>query len=126
LRNVLFSCLKLKKNRFKTRKLLTDYLDINSRTEERWTQKYISSGISRLLSDALKNIKLRIATPEIHAGLSKLLNSSENPFLGYWDTALWVKQEYNVEIQYHNLRKYLIQHFKTKLKTPRKSYYKKR
>jgi hypothetical protein len=117
--------LETKKNRFKTRKLLTDYLDINSRTGERWTQKYINSGISRLLSDAPKNIKLRIATPEIHAGLSKRVYSSENPFLGYWDAVQWGEKEYNVEIQYHNLRKYLIQHFKTKLKTPRKSHYRK-
>ena len=117
--------IEIKNKRFKTRKLLTEYLGINSRTGERWAQKYITTGITGLLSDAPKNIKSRIVTSEIHQGLSKRVNSSENPFLGYWDAVQWVEQEYNVEIQYHNLRRYLIQHFKTKLKTPRKSHYKK-
>jgi len=113
------------KQRFKTRKSLTDYLGITSRTGERWVQKYKSKGIEGLLSDEPKNLKSRIITPEIHKGLAKRVNSSEHPFLGYWDAVQWVENEYNIEVQYHNLRRYLIQHFKTKLKTPRKSHYKK-
>ena len=117
--------IELKKGKFKTREALASYLDINLRTQERWISRYVSGGIDELLTDKPKNIKSRIITSEIHKGLTKRVNSSESPFLGYWDAVQWVKKEYNVDVQYHNLRRYLIQHFKTKLKTPRKSHYKK-
>jgi transposase len=45
--------------------------------------------------------------------------------LGYWDAQNWVEQEYGVVVKYQRIREYLIQHFKTKPKTPSKSHYKK-
>ena len=117
--------LELQKGKFKTRESLAVYLDISLRTQERWVLRYISGGIDSLLTDKPKNLTSRIITPEIHQGLSKRVNSSEQPFLGYWDAVQWIRSEYNVEVQYHNLRRYLIQHFKTKMKIPRKSHYKK-
>jgi transposase len=111
--------------RFETRKQLAEYLNINPKTQERWTVQYIEHGIQGLLSDAPKNLKSRIITQEILQGLEKRVNSSTNPFLGYWDAQEWVFEQYGVEVKYHLLRHYLIQHFKTKLKSPRKSHYKK-
>ncbi len=64
-------------------------------------------------------------TPEIHKALEQRLNSSDNGFLGYWDARQWINQNHGVNIKYHWLRKYLVTHFKTKLKSPRKSHYKK-
>ncbi|WP_346883987.1 winged helix-turn-helix domain-containing protein [uncultured Algibacter sp.] len=115
----------IKTKRFKTRKSLSDYLGVTVRTSERWSQKYITKGLDGLLSDEPKNLKSRIITPEIHQGLSNHVNSSEAPFSGYWDAVQWVEDQYGVTVKYHNLRRYLIQHFKTKLKSPRKSHYKK-
>lgn len=112
-------------NRFKTRKQLADYLNITPKTSERWTVKYMDNGIDGLLSDEPKQIRSRIITPEMHNGLEAKVNSSTNPFLGYWDAQNWVYQTYGIEVKYHLLRHYLIQHFKTKLKSPRKSHYKK-
>lgn len=111
--------------RFKTRKELAEYLNINPRTQERWVLQYINHGIDGLLSDAPKNLRSRIITPEIHKGLEARVNSQTNPFLGYWDAQEWVFQECGVEVKYHLIRHYLIQHFKVKLKSPRKSHYKK-
>jgi len=117
--------IELQKNRFKTRVELAKYLDISTRTQERWCVKYQRGGIKELLSDAPKKLKSRIITDQVHKGLSKRVNSSDNPFLGYWDAVDWVKSEYNVSVSYHLLRYHLIKHFKTKLKSPRKSHYKK-
>lgn len=117
--------LELQKCRFNTRESLAVYLGINIRTQERWILRYISGGINRLLIDKSKNISSRIITPEIHQGLSERVNSSDNPFLGYWEAVQWVKNKYDTDVTYHNLRVYLIKHFKTKLKVPRKSHYKK-
>ena len=117
--------IEIQRKRFVTRKKLSEYLNISTRTQERWIQKYISNGIEGLLSDKPKNIKSRIITSQIHQGLLKRVNSSDNPFLGYWEAQQWVASEYGVEVKYHLLRHYLIQHFKTKLKSPRKFHYKK-
>jgi transposase len=117
--------IELQKKRFKTRESLATYLDINLRTQERWIERYISGGIEGLLIDKPKNIKSRIITKDIHQGLEKKVNSSDNPLLGYWDAVDWVKSEYGVSVSYHLLRYHLIKHFKTKLKSPRKSHYKK-
>ena len=115
----------LKENKFKTRHELCDYLGIDPRTQQRWTKQYLENGISFLLTDLPKNKKSKIITPEIHKELEKRLNSSDQGFLGYWDAQAWVNTEFDIDIQYHWLRKYLIKHFKTKLKSPRKSHYKK-
>lgn len=77
------------------------------------------------LSDLPKNKKSKIITPEIHKGLEERLNSSEKGFLGYWEAQQWVSNQHGVQVKYHWLRQYLIKHFKTKLKSPRKSHYKK-
>ena len=45
--------------------------------------------------------KSKIITDEIHQGLSRRVNSSEKPFLGYSDAKDWVLSEYGVEITYH-------------------------
>ena len=115
----------LKEDKFKTRLELCDYLSINPRTQQRWTKQYLENGISFLLTDLPKNKKSKIITPKIHKELEKHLNSSEHGFLGYWDAQAWVNNKFDIDIQYHWLRKYLIKHFKTKLKSPRKSHYKK-
>ena len=66
-----------------------------------------------------------IIPQEVHEGLAKKVHGSNNPFLGYWDVVLWVKENYQIEIKYNTLRTYLIRNFKTKLKEPLKSHYKK-
>lgn len=117
--------IELKQKRFKTRHELANYLGVSTRAQERWAIKYQQGGLKELLSDKPKKITSRIITKEIHQGLEKRVNSSDNPLLGYWDAVDWVKSEYRVSVSYHLLRYHLIKHFKTKLKSPRKSHYKK-
>ncbi|OEK07401.1 hypothetical protein A8C32_18375 [Flavivirga aquatica] len=53
------------------------------------------------------------------------MNDPNNPLLGYWHAVDWVKQHHGQTIHYQTMRAYLIRHFKTKKKHPRKSHYKK-
>jgi len=115
----------LKEKRFKTRQDLANYLGVSTRAQERWAIKYREGGIESLLFDKPKGIKSRIITKEIHQGLEQRVRSNDNPLLGYWDAVDWVKSQYGVSVSYHLLRYHLIKHFKTKLKSPRKSHYKK-
>lgn len=111
--------------KFETRQELADNLGIHIRTLERWLNSYKSGGIGEMLTDKPKNKQSKIISQEIHLGLEKRVNDPHNPFLGYWDAQDWVKKEYGVEIKYQRIREYLIQHFQTKTKSPRKSHIKK-
>lgn len=115
----------IKTSKFKTRQELANHLGVHIRTQERWLAQYREEGIISLLSNEAQIRPSKIITPEIHAALEAKVNSSDSPFLGYWEAQQWVEEEFNVSIKYHWLRKYLITHFKTKLKSPRKSHYKK-
>lgn len=115
----------IKSAKFETRKELADNFGIHIRTLERWLNSYKSGGISEMLTDKPKNKQSKIITQEIHLGLEKRVNDPHNPFLGYWDAQDWVKKEFGVEIKYQRIREYLIQHFRTKTKSPRKSHIKK-
>lgn len=117
--------IEIKSVKFNTRQELADYLYIHKRTLERWVNNYKSGGIFEMLSNKPKNKQSKIITPIIHQGLKQKVNDPHNPFLGYWDAKNWIQQEYGVEIKYQRIREYLIQHFKTKIKSPRKSHIKK-
>jgi len=115
----------IKQKKFKTQSELADYLGVCRQTLVGWLTKYRKLGVSSIVIKPTRNKKSKIITPEIHQGLKKKLENSNNPLRGYWDAQNWVFTEFGVQVQYHWLRQYLIKHFKTKLKTPRKSHYKK-
>ena len=115
----------LKQEKFKNQSELASYLGVCRQTLVRWLTQYRKSGISGIVIKPTRNKKSKIITPEIHQGLKKKLEDSKNPLQGYWDVQDWVLSEYGVEVKYHWLRQYLINHFRTKLKSPRKSHYKK-
>ena len=117
--------IEIKSTRFGTRQELADYLCVHKRTLERWVNNYKSGGIVEMLSDKPKIKQSKIITPIIHQGLEQKVNDPHNPFLGYWEAQNWVQQVYGIEIKYQRIREYMIQHFKTKIKSPRKSHIKK-
>jgi transposase len=115
----------IKSVKFSTRQEIADYAGVQIRTIERWLNSYKSGGISEMVLDKPKNKKSKIITSQIHKGLEQRVNDPLKPFLGYWDAQNWVKEQYGVDVKYQLILEYLIQHFKTKLKSPRKSHYKK-
>jgi transposase len=117
--------LAIKAAKFDTRQKLADYLGIHIRTLERWLHQYKSDGIANMVKDKPKNKQSKIITPAVHQGLAQRVNDPHNPFQGYWDAQNWVKEHYGIEVKYQRIREYLIQHFNTKTKSPRKSHVKK-
>ena len=115
----------IKAERFATRQELADYLSVHIRTMERWLVNYKTGGTVSMLTDKPKKKGSKIINSEIHKDLEQRVNAPHDPFLGYWDAQQWVRDRYGVEVKYHRIREYLIQHFSTKLKVPRKSHYKK-
>lgn len=115
----------IKTSKFSTRQELANHLSIHIRTQERWLTKYRTQGVFSFISVEPIKRASKIISPQIHDALEARVNSSDSPFLGYWEAQQWVEDTFNIKIKYHWLRKYLITHFKTKLKSPRRSHYKK-
>lgn len=115
----------LKSNSNILREVTAKELGISTRTQERWISDYLKNGLTNFIKPQTNSKKSKEITAEIHEALAKRVNSSTDCFRGYWDVQLWVKEQFNKEIKYSTLRVYLIKHFGTKLKKPRKSHYKK-
>lgn len=114
-----------KQKKFKRRTDLADHLGIGIASLNRWTKVYKASGLSAMLEISSGGLRKRSTIEIIHSDLEDKLNNSGDPLLGYWDAVSWVRDNFGVEVKYNTLRTYLIRNFKTKLKSPRKSHYKK-
>jgi transposase len=119
------SLLLTKQNKFATRLDLSIYLGIGLRTLFDWTNKYLSEGLTAMLSSRSGGARNSVITKELKISLEAKLNNSSNPLQGYNDAVSWVKENHNIDINYYTLRSFMIVNFGTKLKTPRKSHYKK-
>ena len=117
-------CLQLtKQEKFHSQEKIAIHLCVDYATVKRWLKQYREEGLSSLLTIKPKGKPKSIISQEVHDLLYKKVKDSANPLLGYWDAVLWLRNSHKKEINYHTLRKYMIKHFKTKLKEPRKSHY---
>lgn len=121
-RKRIIALLRIKESRDATRKELADFLCLNVRTVERWIKIYREDGIEKLLEVKPRKKSSKIISNEVHQELSKKLNDPHNAFLGYWEVKDWLDQNFDINVKYHTIRKYLITHFKTKVKRGRKSH----
>lgn len=114
-----------KEGKFKGQLQLAHHLGVDYATVKRWLKQYREEGLTSLI--LIKNTGTRpsVISPELHNKLFEKMNDSKNPLRGYWDAVLWVKSNHCIDLKYTTLREYLIRNFKTKLKEPRKSHYKK-
>jgi len=114
-----------KENKFKTQMILATNLGVDYSSLKRWFKLYKEEGLSSYLSIKSGGNKASIITPGMHLKLQEKLHDSTDPLKGYWQAQEWVKENFDLDIKYNTLRTYLIRHFKTKVKSPRKSHYKK-
>lgn len=114
-----------KENKYKTQTILSTHIGIDYSSLKRWLKQYMEEGLAAYLNIRSGGNKASIVCKEIHEKLSDKLNDSTAPLKGYWEAQQWVKDNFGLEIKYNTLRTYLIRHFKTKIKAPRKSHYKK-
>ena len=114
-----------KEEKYKTREELANHLDISTKTLYYWTKNYKEGSISKMLSSTSGGNHNTVVTKEIKDAIEKKLNDSNNPLQGYTFAVEWVKEKFQVEINYQTLRSFMIVNFGTKLKQPRKSHYKK-
>ena len=115
----------LKTEKFKRQVDLADYLGVNHSSLKRWIKQYRESGYESLITLKSGGNYKGVIGKSLHKALEAKVNNSQDPLLGYWHAVSWVKENFNQDVNYQTLRSYLIRHFKTKKKHPRKSHYKK-
>ena len=116
------SLIYLKENTFSTRLELSKYIGINLRTLERWLSQYRENGIEGLLLTKKRKRKSNLISERVHKGLEERVMDSEGGFSSYVEAKAWVKLEYGLDLKYNTIREHLVRHFKTKVKTARKSH----
>ena len=114
-----------KSNKFETREGIAKHLGINVKTLYVWTKIYQEEGLDAMLTISSGGKRREIVSQEIKEALEKKLNDSTSPLHGYTDAIHWVKKEFGITFHYNTLRTFMMTNFKTKLKQPRKSHYKK-
>jgi len=124
-RDRLQALIHIKENTFETRDLLCHHLGYSKRSLERWIGVYMKNGLRALLLPNKRKRKPYIITEEVDQALAKRLNDSEVGFSSYRQAQQWVFLEFQLELKYNTIREHMIRHYKTKIKTPRKSHTKK-
>jgi len=114
-----------RKGNFKKQEDLSSHLCIGYSTLRRWLKDYMTKGFESYIKEPVRGKPKSVVSPELHQALENKLKDSQTPLQSYLDAVMWVKANHGIEIKYHSLRNYMIKHFKTKLKVPRKSHYKK-
>jgi transposase len=121
----LLSLILTKEDQFLRRVDLADYLGVNITTLNKWADKYRDSGMQGMLEMKSGGNRREVVPSSIYKEIEDKLNDSSAPLQGYNDAVLWIKQEFGYDLKYHTVRAFMIRNFGTKLKTPRKSHYKK-
>ena len=104
---------------------IAGHLCIGYSTIKRWFKEYREHGFDSFITVKLGSPKKSVVPEQVHIALQEKVNNANDPLLGYWDAVRWVEAEFGIKIYYQTLRKYMMKHFKTKLKAPRKSHYQK-
>ena len=115
----------IKQERFATREILSEHINVTRRTIERWLSAYREGGIITMLLPEKRKRKSYLITEEIDKALGKRVMDSEAGFSSYVEAQKWIASEYNLNLKYNTIREHLIRHYKTKIKSPRKSHVKK-
>ena len=90
-----------------------------------WRKAYREGGLSQLLSHKKTGFKPSVFLAEEKAKLGELVNNPQNGIVGYVELQRWVKEQFDKEVKYITLVKFMTHNFKTKIKIARKSHIKK-
>lgn len=104
---------------------IAEQLTISSRTLSRWINAYKKDGLKLYLAAERRNKASKIISPEVHRALEKRLKQPNDPFSGYVEVQQWLKDHFDVDIEYQWLWKYMRTKLGSVLKVPRKSHAKK-
>lgn len=115
----------IKEERFSTREEVSQFIGVTKRTLDYWMSDYKKGGIDQMLLPEKRIRKSHIISEEINKAIGQRVNDSEQGFSSYVEAQRWISSEFGLELKYNTVREHLIRYFETKIKSPRKSHFKK-
>lgn len=121
----LTSLVYIKEQTFKTREELSQFMGVSRRTIEKWLALYREGGLDKMLISEKRVRRSQLIPQEVHIALAQRVQDCDRGFSSYVEAQQWLASEHNLDLKYNTVREHLIRHFKTKIKSPRKSHVKK-
>jgi transposase len=101
---------------------LAQALSVSTNSVHKWRTNYIAGGMDLLLKDNRGGKRKGKITAEAQLKLQERLNNSREGFGSFIEIQQWLKDNFNIEMGYHAVNKYVKRNFKAKPKVGRKSH----
>jgi transposase len=108
-----------------TKETLMQRVGVCGQSINNWRKAYRNGGLSQLLSHKKTGFKPSVFSSEEKVELGKLANNPKNGIVGYVELQRWVKEQFDKDVKYITLVKFMQHNFQTKIKVARKSHIKK-
>jgi transposase len=108
-----------------TKETLMQRVGVCGQSINNWRKAYHNGGLSQLLSHKKTGFKPSVFSPAEKAELGKLVENPKNGIVGYIELQRWVKEQFDKDVKYITLVKFMQHNFQTKIKVSRKSHIKK-
>lgn len=91
----------------------------------RWRNAYMAGGLTGLLSHGKKSNRPSVIKPDQREVLRDKLHDPQNGLRGYTELVAWFNAEFNTEVKYQAMNKFVKRNYGALCKTARKSHVKK-
>ena len=96
-------------------------LSVSNKSVHVWRTRYNEGGIEALLEDNRGGKQGQI-TEKIHQKLAARLNNSKDGFKSFIEIQQWLKENFDIQMEYHAVNKYIKRKFGARPKVARKSH----
>lgn len=91
----------------------------------KWRNAYIQGGLSGLLSHGKKSNRSSVIRPDQREVLREKLHDPQNGLRGYTELVAWFNAQFDAQVKYHAMNKFVKRNYGALCKTARKSHVKK-
>ena len=96
-------------------------LNVSNKSVHVWRTRYNEGGIEALLEDNRGGKQGQI-TEKVHQKLATRLNNSKDGFKSFIEIQQWLKENFDIQMEYHAVNKYIKRKFGARPKVARKSH----
>ena len=100
-------------------------LGVDPGSAVKWRNAYIQGGLAGLLSHNWKGNRPSVIKPEQREALRVKLHEPENGLRGFTELLAWFNEEFNEEVNYSTMNKFVKRNYGARCKVARKSHVKK-
>ena len=100
---------------------LATALSVSNKSVHVWRTRYNEGGMEALLEDNRGGKQGQI-TEKVHQKLATRLNNSKDGFKSFIEIQQWLKENFDIQMEYHAVNKYIKRKFGARPKVARKSH----